>query len=77
MSRATFSRFAGSHWAETLNNSEQPTIPDLWRNLVHIMAGDPYFLAAAAEAGVLPRLRDTLSALGETLGEMDDDHRRK
>lgn len=74
LSKATFSRFAGSRWSEALGDGDHSSIPDLWRNLAHIMAVDVDFLVAAAEAGVLSRLKMTLTALGEALGETDNDH---
>ena len=73
LSKATYSRFAGLRWSERLGDGGQAPIPDLWRNLAHIVAGDAGFLVAAIQAGVLPRLRETLAALGEGLVEVGDD----
>ncbi len=47
ISKATFSRFAGSKWPET-----QGDIPDLWCNTAHVLAQNPVFAEAAQEAGV-------------------------
>jgi hypothetical protein len=73
LSRATFSRFAGSRWHEGLDSGEPLRIPDLWQNLAHVMARDPVFLAAATRAGVLGSLSRSLDAMGESLVEGEDD----
>ncbi len=73
LSKPTFSRFAGSNWSVRLSGPDQLSIPDLWRNLAHIMAQDPEFLAAAARAGVLARLSRTLTAMGERLQGSEDE----
>ena len=52
LSKATFSRFAGSHWREKLTGEEGDAIPDLWRNTAKVVATDPIFLEAAQEARV-------------------------
>lgn len=48
LSRATFSRFAGSRW-KTGSSGE---IPDLWANTAQTLAGHGRFVEAAEEAGV-------------------------
>jgi len=45
LSKATFSRFAGSRWKDT-NNVTKQTIPDLWKNTAHILVNHPDFLEA-------------------------------
>jgi len=52
LSKATFSRFAGSHWRGRLTGEEEDAIPDLWRNTAKVVATDPIFLEAAQEARV-------------------------
>ena len=52
LSKATFSRFAGSHWRERLTGEEGDAIPDLWRNTAKAIATDPVFLEAAQGAHV-------------------------
>jgi hypothetical protein len=52
LSKATFSRFAGSQWRQRLTGKEGDAIPDLWRNTAKAIATDPIFLEAAQEAHV-------------------------
>ena len=62
LSKATFSRFAGSHWREKLTGEEGDAIPDLWRNTAKVVATDPIFLEAAQEAhvsSVIQRMLDS------------------
>lgn len=73
LSQATLSRFAGTRWGHGLGGPEPVQVPDLWRNLAHLLAGEPEFLAAAAEAGVLLRLRQTLAIIGAQPLENEDE----
>ena len=57
LSRATFSRFAGSRWKTSL--SERP--PDLWANVAQTLAGHTAFTEAAEEAGVWAQVQDVLN----------------
>ena len=63
VSKATFSRFAGSHWSEKLGN-EKADIPDLWKNTARILASDPDFMELALETGVLPKLKKVMGVIG-------------
>ncbi|MHC4370847.1 MAG: hypothetical protein ACYSW8_24820, partial [Planctomycetota bacterium] len=57
LSKATFSRFAGSRWASNNDNSDGRDIPDLWQNTAHVLAGHEDFVTAARQAGVWDRVR--------------------
>ena len=57
LSKATFSRFAGSRW----QSSETTTIPDLWLNTAQVLAGRPEFKEAAIKTGVWPQVEKTLN----------------
>jgi len=48
ISRATFSRFAGSRWLR--GPSAKP--PDLWRNVAHVLASHEALAEAAEQAGI-------------------------
>lgn len=48
LSRATFTRFAGSRW----RTGSKQRVPDLWANTAHTLANDRSFTQAAVEAGV-------------------------
>jgi len=61
LSKATFSRFAGSKWTRTQNEGTVTTVPDLWRNLAHVLASHRSFRRAAKEAGVWKRVCDVIS----------------
>lgn len=47
ISKATFSRFAGSRWQDS-----EGEVPDLWRNMAQVLAADPVFVEIAMESGV-------------------------
>ena len=55
LSKAAMSRFAGSRWS-TRAHAEPANIPDLWRNMAQILAGDEGFIEAAKKAGVWDRV---------------------
>lgn len=57
LSKATFSRFAGSRWVDGDDISGGRDIPDLWRNTAHVLAGHEDFVTAARQAGVWDRVR--------------------
>jgi hypothetical protein len=56
LSKATFSRFAGSRW-----HVSKPNIPDLWFNTAQVLALYPDFKEAAVKAGVWKQVQRTLS----------------
>jgi hypothetical protein len=60
LSKATFSRFAGSRWTASHR------IPDLWANTAHTLARHDMFVEAAEEAGVWPTVRRVLRGLGDS-----------
>lgn len=64
LSKATFSRFAGSRWQSHSSESTEPSIPDLWRNTARTLARHPGFVAAAKRAGVWSQVTDVLNAVG-------------
>ncbi|MFH1614962.1 MAG: hypothetical protein ABIG61_07750 [Planctomycetota bacterium] len=53
LSKATFSRFAGSRW----NNNGSSFIPDLWKNTAHVLANHPDFTEVVKEAGLWNKVR--------------------
>jgi hypothetical protein len=55
LSKATFSRFAGSRWRDA------DRIPDLWMNTAQVLASKPEFKEAAIEAGVWRDVEETLT----------------
>lgn len=61
ISKATFSRFAGSHWQKRLEHDKEVVIPDLWKNTAKIIASDSIFIEAASEAGVMKNITKVLS----------------
>jgi len=58
LSKATFSRFAGSRW----HKSETGAIPDLWRNTSHVLAMNPDFKATVIAAGAWKQVQTTLTS---------------
>jgi len=60
LSKATFSRFAGSKWKD--NHEEGNVIvPDLWQNTAKVIASDPDFCESAQTAGVLVKVKKILT----------------
>ena len=71
LSKATFSRFAGSRWASDDDTSGGRDIPDLWRNTAHVLARHEDFVAVARQAGVWDRVRRVagIGDLGKEVAE--------
>lgn len=63
LSKATFSRFAGSKWFTNLE-SGAAHIPDLWMNTAKMLATTPDFMELATAAGILPKLKKTMDMIG-------------
>ena len=61
LSKAAFSRFAGSRWAKKRDGS-CGRIPDLWLNTAHVLAHYPKFVQLAEQAGVLASARTAAEA---------------
>jgi hypothetical protein len=65
VSKATFSRFAGSRWSSHAEIDPNATVPDLWRNTAESLAGHPAFVEAAQTAGLWRRIRQ-IAATGKS-----------
>ncbi|MBC8469727.1 MAG: hypothetical protein ISS77_02535 [Phycisphaerae bacterium] len=52
LSKATFSRFAGTRWTNNNGSQKQVSIPDLWKNTAQILAHHPDFTEAVKKAGL-------------------------
>ncbi len=52
LSKATFSRFAGSRW----QTNSKSVVPDLWINTARVLAHHSDFVEMAREAGVWPKI---------------------
>jgi hypothetical protein len=63
LSKATFSRFAGSKWFTKLEGGAAH-IPDLWMNTAKILATSPDFIELATAAGILPKLKKAMGIIG-------------
>ncbi len=61
LSKASFSRFAGTRWQERFGEDHQARIPDLWLNTARALSNHPHFAEAAKDAGVWPRVTDVLT----------------
>jgi len=57
LTKATFSRFAGSRWGAATNQGTN-NVPDLWRNTASVLASDPAFVEVAEGFGLWPRVRE-------------------
>lgn len=60
LSKATFSRFAGSRLRAPRH--EENAVPDLWRNTAQVLSRVPVFIEAAEEAGVMAAVKAMLPA---------------
>ena len=60
LSPATFSRFAGAHWNKDFDGAS--SVPALWSNVAHTLAGHSKFVMAAKTAGVMKRVHAILKA---------------
>jgi len=73
LSKATFSRFAGSQWnGDGGNGRYEEGVPDLWRNTAHVLAGVPEFVEAARDAGVWKTVK-AVARVGDSDGVEDKD----
>jgi hypothetical protein len=55
LSKATFSRFAGSRWLTT-----QSAVPDLWRNTAEVLSTHPIFKEVAINTGFWEQVQSAL-----------------
>lgn len=62
LTKATFSRFAGSRWAR--KDPSAGPVPDLWRNTAHVLASNLVFVQAARAAGIWKRIEAVLEVGG-------------
>ena len=60
LSPATFSRFAGAHWNK--KGDDKSSVPALWSNVAHTLAGHLKFVTEAKKAGVLKQVNAILQA---------------
>jgi hypothetical protein len=60
LSKASFSRFAGSRWPSRMDEGAETAIPDLWRNTAWVLSGIPTFVAAGRTTGLRDRLQQVL-----------------
>ena len=65
ISRATFSRFAGSRWSRQ-TEVDRP-VPDLWRNTAEALASHPALVRAAQTAGVWKRVEQIIETGNATM----------
>ena len=56
ISKATFSRFAGSNWAKA-----KSAVPDLWHNTANVLSQHEAFREVAIEAGYLKKVESILN----------------
>lgn len=57
LSKATFSRFAGSQWKDKLQDNKAASIPDLWHNTARVLGSNQIWLEIAEQAGVIGILK--------------------
>ncbi len=72
ISKATFSRFAGSKWVEKIGDTDVVIIPDLWRNTAKILAGDPAFMETVLTSGFACKLEELLAYIKNQEGKKND-----
>ncbi|NOR14336.1 MAG: hypothetical protein GQ544_01390 [Candidatus Aminicenantes bacterium] len=72
ISKATFSRFAGSKWVEKIGDVEVLNIPDLWKNTAEILAGSPVFMETVLTSGFACKLEEILAFIESQEGEKNE-----
>lgn len=72
VSRASFSRFAGSRWQRADTGHNGARIPDLFVNMAHILASHNDFVEAAKGAGVWPKVREIVQECRPRAPRRDD-----
>ena len=61
LSKATYSRFAGSRW----HKSKESSPPDLWVNTAQVLAMDPDFKETVKAAGAWQQIQSVLKTVKE------------
>ena len=72
ISKATFSRFAGSRWVEKIGDTDVVKIPDLWRNTAKILAGNRVFMETVLTSGFACKLEEILAFIESQEGEKNE-----
>ena len=72
ISKATFSRFAGSRWVEKIGDTDVVKIPDLWRNTAKILAGSRVFMETVLTSGFTCKLEEILAYIKNQKGKKND-----
>lgn len=54
---SSMSRFAGTRWRVEGNLKEDLVVPDLWKNVAHILASAPGYVEASKAAGVWQKIK--------------------
>ena len=72
ISKATFSRFAGSKWVDKIGDTDVVKIPDLWRNTAVILARNPVFMETVLTSGFAGKLEEILAFVESQEGEKND-----
>jgi len=72
ISKATFSRFAGSKWVEKIGDTDFVKIPDLWRNTAKILAGNRVFMETVLTSGFACKLEEILAYIKNQEGKKND-----
>lgn len=68
LSKATFSRFAGSKWSEKNKGTVVTKIPDLWRNTAKVLSENPIFMETVISSRFVDRL-ERIQGLVENTSE--------
>ena len=72
ISKATFSRFAGSKWVEKIGDTDVVIIPDLWRNTAKILTGNPAFMETVLTSGFACKLKEILTYIKNQEGKKNE-----
>ena len=73
ISRATFSRFAGSRWLTKSEKRQGIPVPDLWLNTAETLAGHYGFMRIARSAGVLDKIKEILEVGNTQRSKLDNE----
>ncbi len=73
LSKATYSRFAGTHRAKSSNAPDGHGMADLWENLAGVLANHAQFAEAARSAGVWDQVQLIVGGDPESVEEQSDE----
>ncbi len=73
LSKATYSRFAGTHRANLSDETDSHGMADLWENLAGVLASHAKFAEAARSAGVWDQVQLIVAGNPDSVEDQSDE----